>query len=101
MRVRGAHGKAAEFSTFLHLWPRKHGDEASMTQRKRKLIGTVLLIVLITVYALLALAVAVVLQVRQANGFAEFAYYVLAGLLWVLPAGVLIKWMAKPDVPEG
>lgn len=68
-----------------------------MTQRQRKLTGTLLLILFITVYALLALAVAVVLQVRHANGFVEFAYYVIAGLLWVLPAGWLIKWMAKPD----
>jgi len=71
-----------------------------MTQRQRKFAGAILLILLITVYALLALAVAVVLQIRQANGFVEFAYYVIAGLLWVLPAGVLIKWMAKPDAPK-
>lgn len=68
-----------------------------MTQSKRKLIGTVLLIVLITVYALLALAAAVVLQVRSANAWVELAYYIIAGLLWVIPAGWLIKWMSKPD----
>jgi prepilin signal peptidase PulO-like enzyme (type II secretory pathway) len=68
-----------------------------MTQRQRKLAGTIALIALITVYALLALAVAVVLQVRDANKAVEFAYYVVAGLLWVLPAGWLIWWMQKPD----
>lgn len=68
-----------------------------MNQRKRKLAGTVALLVLVTVYALLALAVAVVLQVRQANHLVEVLYYVIAGLLWVLPAGALIKWMQKPD----
>ncbi len=71
-----------------------------MTQRARKFTGAILLILLIAVYALLALAVAVVLQIRQANGFVEFVYYIVAGLLWVLPAGLLIKWMAKPDVPK-
>ncbi|HMN37475.1 MAG TPA: DUF2842 domain-containing protein [Hyphomicrobium sp.] len=71
-----------------------------MTQRARKFAGAILLIVLITVYALLALAVAVVLQIRQANGLVEFVYYVVAGLLWILPAGLLIKWMAKPDAPK-
>ena len=55
------------------------------------------MLLLVTVYALLALAVAVVLQVREANRFVEMIYYVVAGLLWVLPAGVLIKWMQKPD----
>ena len=71
-----------------------------MTQRARKFTGAILLILFIAVYALLALAVAVVLQIRQANGFVEFVYYIVAGLLWVLPAGLLIKWMAKPDVPK-
>lgn len=68
-----------------------------MTQRTRKLVGTIALLVMITLYALLALAVAIVLQVRQANQFVEIVYYVVAGLLWVIPAGLLIKWMAKPD----
>jgi hypothetical protein len=24
-------------------------------------------------------------------------YYIVAGLLWVFPAGALISWMQKPD----
>ena len=68
-----------------------------MTQRTRKFVGTILLLVLITVYALLALAAAIVLQVRTSNHLVEVAFYVIAGLLWVLPAGVLIKWMSKSD----
>lgn len=57
--------------------------------------------VLIFVYAMLALAVAVVLQVREANSVVELIYYVVAGLLWVLPAAALISWMLRPDPPEG
>lgn len=68
-----------------------------MTQRQRKLAGTVAMFVLIIIYAFIALAVAVVLQVREANKLVELLYYIIAGLLWVLPAGVLIKWMQKPD----
>ncbi len=68
-----------------------------MTQRKRKLVGTIVLILWITLYSLLALAVAVVLQVRDANGVVEVVYYIVAGLLWVLPAGLIIQWMQKPD----
>jgi uncharacterized protein DUF2842 len=68
-----------------------------MTQRKRKLIGTIALLALIMVYALLALAVAIVLQVRDANKIAELIYYVVAGLLWVVPAAWLISWMQRPD----
>jgi uncharacterized membrane protein len=68
-----------------------------MTQRKRKLIGTIALLLLVGVYAVLAVAVAVVLQVRNVSKFVELAYYVVAGLLWVIPAGGLISWMQRPD----
>lgn len=68
-----------------------------MTRRQRKFVGAVALIVFIAVYALLALAVAVVLQVHQANKLVELLYYILAGLLWTVPAGLLISWMEKPD----
>ncbi|MBN9291937.1 MAG: DUF2842 domain-containing protein [Hyphomicrobium denitrificans] len=68
-----------------------------MTQRQRKLLGTIALILLIAVYAVLAVGVAIVLQVQNASKLAELIYYVVAGLLWVLPAGLLISWMQKPD----
>jgi peptidoglycan/LPS O-acetylase OafA/YrhL len=68
-----------------------------MTQRHRKLLGTIALILLIAVYAVLAVGVAIVLQVQNASKLAELIYYVVAGLLWVLPAGLLISWMQKPD----
>ena len=68
-----------------------------MTQRQRKLAGTVAMFALIIIYALLALAVAVLLQVRNANKFVELIYYVVAGLLWVLPAAVIVSWMQRPD----
>ena len=68
-----------------------------MTQRTRKLLGTIALLVIIAVYAMLAVAVAIVLQVHEASKVTELIYYVVAGLLWVLPAGLLISWMQKPD----
>lgn len=68
-----------------------------MTQRKRKLFGTIALLVFITLYALLALAVAVILQVREVNHIFEVLYYVIAGLLWVIPAGFIITWMQRSD----
>lgn len=71
----------------------------TMTQRKRKLIGAIALMVLVALYALLALAAAIVLQVHQANKLVELLYYLIAGLLWVIPAGAIIAWMQKPDLP--
>ena len=68
-----------------------------MTQRTRKLAGAILMFLLIAVYALLALAAAVVLQVQNANKIVELVYYIVAGLLWVIPAAMLVSWMQKPD----
>ena len=71
-------------------------SRAAMSIRTRKFIGAVLLLLFIAVYALVAMLVAVVLQVNGSK-LAEVIYYVVAGLLWVLPAAWLIKWMQKPD----
>lgn len=69
-----------------------------MTMRTRKLIGTVLLLLLIVVYSFLAMMAAIVLQVG-ASKLVEVIYYVVAGLLWVVPAAILIRWMQRPDAP--
>jgi heme/copper-type cytochrome/quinol oxidase subunit 4 len=69
-----------------------------MTMRQRKLVGTVLMLLLVAVYALLAMLAAVVLQVG-ASKWVELLYYIVAGLLWVVPAAGLIWWMQKPDPP--
>jgi peptidoglycan/LPS O-acetylase OafA/YrhL len=66
-----------------------------MTPRTRKLAGTIVLLLFLSVYALIAMLVAVVLQVN-ASKTVELIYYVVAGLLWVLPAGALITWMQRP-----
>jgi hypothetical protein len=66
-----------------------------MNPRIRKLVGAVLMLILIAVYSLLAMGVAVTLQVNEANKSIELLYYVVAGLLWVLPAGLIIQWMQK------
>ena len=72
-----------------------------MTMRTRKLIGTILLLLLIVVYSLAAMAVAMVLQMQSANKIVELIYYILAGTLWVVPAAIIIKWMQKWEEPNG
>ena len=66
----------------------------------RKLAGTVALLVFLSVYALLAMAAAIILQVN-ATKVVELAYYIIAGLAWVIPAGAIVKWMQKPDAQSG
>jgi hypothetical protein len=71
-------------------------SEFPVQVRTRKLVGTIILLVFLAIYALAAMLVAVALQVNGSKT-AEVIYYVVAGLLWVLPAAWLIKWMQKPD----
>ena len=67
-----------------------------MRMRIRKLIGAFALLALVTVWSLLAMALAQSV-LTDINGFVAVIYYVVAGLGWVLPAMPLITWMAKPD----
>ena len=67
--------------------------------RLRKLIGTVLLVLLVIVYAMLATLFAVA-RLGDASPLVQFSFFLFSGLLWVLPAMLLIKWMAGPK-PTG
>ena len=63
-----------------------------MSIRTRKLIGAILLLLLVTLWALLAMAFAQ-FAFASPNAIAAWVFYVVAGLGWVLPAMPLIKWM--------
>jgi Protein of unknown function (DUF2842) len=67
-----------------------------MTIRTRKFVGTIALLVLVSVWGLVAMALAQSV-LTDINGFAAAIYYIVAGLGWVLPAMPLISWMARPD----
>lgn len=63
-----------------------------MPIRLKKLLGTVLLIILVIVYALVATTVAVA-QLSESGPLAHFTFFLLSGLVWILPAMGIIKWM--------
>jgi hypothetical protein len=67
-----------------------------MRARSRKLIGTLALLVFIVLYVWLASAIGAG-RISVAPAWAQFAFFLVAGLLWVLPAGLLIRWMQRPD----
>ena len=67
-----------------------------MPARTRKLIGTVALLLFIGVYAWVATIIGAG-RITLAPGWVQLIYYLTAGLLWVIPAGLLIRWMQKPD----
>lgn len=70
-----------------------------MTARTRKLIGAFGLFALVALWSLLAMALAQSM-LTSVNGVVAAAYYVVAGLGWVLPAMLLVRWMAKPRPNE-
>ncbi len=67
-----------------------------MPIRLRKFLGTVTLLVLVIVWALVAMALAQVPAVRD-NSYLSVAYYVIAGLGWVLPAMPIVAWMSRRE----
>ena len=70
-----------------------------MKIRTRKLIGAFALLALVTVWSLTAMALAQSV-LTDVNGLVAVIYYVVAGLGWVLPAMLLVRWMAKPDADK-
>jgi hypothetical protein len=67
-----------------------------MRVRSRKLIGTIVLLLLLAVYATLA-AVIGSGRIAGAPQWVQFVFFLTAGLAWVIPAGLLIRWMQRPD----
>lgn len=70
-----------------------------MPLRLKSFIGTILLVVLVIVYAIVATLVAVA-QLAESGPLVHLAYFLFSGLLWVLPAMLIIKWMATPSKRE-
>ncbi len=66
-----------------------------MPVRLRKFIGTILMIILVLGYAWIATTVAVN-TLGASPWWVHLLYFFLSGLLWILPAMLLIKWMAGP-----
>lgn len=66
-----------------------------MPVRLRKLIGSLILLALVALYALIATTVAVA-RLGESSGWVHLAYFTLTGVLWVLPAMWVVKWMLKP-----
>jgi hypothetical protein len=67
-----------------------------MSLRTRKLIGAFGLLLLVTLWSLVAMALAQSV-LTDINGLVAAIYYAVAGLGWVLPAMLLVRWMARPD----
>jgi hypothetical protein len=62
----------------------------------RKLLGSALLLVLVVFWALAATGLAGS-RVASLSAPMQAAAFIALGLVWVIPAGLLIRWMSRPD----
>lgn len=73
-----------------------HGEmKDNMPARLRSFIGTILIICLVIFYALAATTFATLL-LGASPWWVHLLYFLLSGLIWILPAMLIIKWMAGP-----
>ncbi|WP_421724058.1 DUF2842 domain-containing protein [Bauldia sp.] len=66
-----------------------------MQQRTRKLIGTVMLMIFVPVYALVVMTVAAV-RLQDSSTLVQTVFFAITGLAWIVPAGAVIWWMQRP-----
>jgi hypothetical protein len=70
-----------------------------MHSRQRKLIGTIVMLLFVVIYALVAMVVAQATAMQVESGLWRFVIFALLGLGWTVPMIPLILWMEKKD-PE-
>ena len=63
-----------------------------MSRRMRKFVGTLLMLLFVVAYALVVNAVAAPI-LSGASKVVEAIFYIVAGLAWVPPLMLLIRWM--------
>jgi hypothetical protein len=74
-----------------------------MSMRWKKFVGLFALLAILFVYTLLVMSLAVRI-LPTAGPVAEFIFYAVAGVAWVVPTKYLVVWMNAPgrsDLPNG
>ncbi|RVU15090.1 DUF2842 domain-containing protein [Methylobacterium oryzihabitans] len=69
-----------------------------MRRRTRSLIGTIVMIAFVFVYAPLAMALADS-RIAETPPLVQSVLYAVLGIAWIFPLMPLIRWMSRPD-PE-
>jgi Protein of unknown function (DUF2842) len=75
------------------IFPGPAGKEA-MSPRVKKLIGAVVMLIWIPVYAFVAMLLGIKI-LPHANWLSAFLYYAIAGMLWIVPIGLMLPWMNR------
>lgn len=81
----------------MHVAARSETDRFEhMTRRTRKFIGAIALLIFLFLYSIVAMAVGAAPLIVESKSM-QWLYFLVAGLAWVVPAGLLVRWMQKPD----
>jgi len=70
-----------------------------LPKRLRTFIGAIVLAVFIPLYAMTAMVIASA-KLPGAPILIQTLAYAALGLLWVIPAGAIVAWMARPSRPR-
>ena len=60
----------------------------------KKLIGVVVILIWLPLYALLAMAIGLRV-LPHAGALTQFLYYAVAGMAWIVPIGLMFPWMSR------
>jgi Protein of unknown function (DUF2842) len=66
-----------------------------MTIRQRKFAGVLATVGFLIVYSLIAMAVGGAFVVGQSK-LLEIVYFIIAGIAWLPPVMLIIRWMSRP-----
>jgi len=70
-----------------------------MSPRSKKFIGVFVLLIGVMVYAFAVLTIGQIRMV-EAGPLAQLAFFAFFGLIWIVPAALLIRWMERVDRPR-
>ncbi len=70
-----------------------------MPQRLRKLIGVFISVAFVVFYALFAMVLAQRV-VPGTSGLFQAVFYFVLGMAWIVPVGLLVRWMQRPDATD-
>ena len=65
-----------------------------MNPRLKTFIGSILLVALMGIYALVAVPIASA-RLAESSGLVHLAFFGITGILWIIPAMGLVSWMLR------
>jgi len=71
----------------------------ALRPRTKKLIGAIVIVIWLPIYALLAMALAVRV-LPHAHMVVQFLYYAIVGIAWILPISLMLPWMSRDELPR-